>query len=165
VRADGETSGVKTVFLALLLAIGARAADIQVFFSPKGGCTDAIVKSLGRATNSVLVQAYSFTSAPIAKALVDAEQRGVNVRVVLDKSQRTGRYGSADFVQRAGILTYTRLATASGASAAARCMPGRIRPNTIAAPATGKSRWRRSRSSCARSCTSSTARRSRLPFA
>ena len=42
---------------------------IEVYFSPKGGCTEAVVKELGNAKTTVLVQAYSFTSAPIAKAL------------------------------------------------------------------------------------------------
>jgi len=45
--------------------------------------------NLGRANNSVLVKAYSFASAPIAKALVDARKRGVNVQVMLDKSNLT----------------------------------------------------------------------------
>lgn len=54
----------------------------------------------------VLVQAYSFTSAPIAKALVDAHKRGVDVRVILDKSQRTAKYSSADFIAHAGIPTF-----------------------------------------------------------
>jgi phosphatidylserine/phosphatidylglycerophosphate/cardiolipin synthase-like enzyme len=59
---------------------------IQVYFSPKGGCTEAVVKELNAAKTSVLVQAYSFTSAPIAKALLDAHKRGVKVEVILDKS-------------------------------------------------------------------------------
>ncbi len=49
---------------------------------------------------------YSFTSAPIAKALVDAHKRGVDIKVILDKSQRTQKYSSADFVQHAGIPTF-----------------------------------------------------------
>ena len=49
---------------------------------------------------------YSFTSAPIAKALVDAHKRGVNVAVVLDKSQRTAKYSSADFTAHASIPTF-----------------------------------------------------------
>ena len=40
---------------------------------------------------------------PIAKALVDAHTRGVKVQVILDKSQRTEKYSSADFVAHAGI--------------------------------------------------------------
>ena len=42
-----------------------------VHFSPKGGCTDAVVRAIGAARREVLVLAYSFTSNPIAQALVD----------------------------------------------------------------------------------------------
>jgi len=77
----------------------------EVRFSPKGGCTEAVVDALHAAKSTVLVQAYSFTSAPIAAALVDAHRRGVKVQVILDKSQRTEKYSSADFVAHAGIRT------------------------------------------------------------
>jgi phosphatidylserine/phosphatidylglycerophosphate/cardiolipin synthase-like enzyme len=97
---------MRSILLALFIAVSAFASDIQVYFSPNGGCTEAVVNNLNKATNTVLVQAYSFTSAPIAKALVDAEKRGVKVQVILDKSQRTEKYSSADFVQHAGIPTY-----------------------------------------------------------
>jgi phosphatidylserine/phosphatidylglycerophosphate/cardiolipin synthase-like enzyme len=40
---------------------------IEVFFSPKGGCTDAIIKEVKAAKSSVLVQAYWFTSASIVQ--------------------------------------------------------------------------------------------------
>ena len=95
------------VLLALLISLSvATATDIKVYFSPNGGCTEAIVDSLRTATNTILVQAYSFTSPPIAKALVDAHKRGVQVTVILDKSQRTERYSEADFFLRADIPTY-----------------------------------------------------------
>jgi len=98
---------LKRFILALLLSASvAMASDIKVYFSPKGGCTEAIVDSLRTATNTILVQAYSFTSAPIAKALVDAHKRGVNVTVILDKSQRTERYSEADFFLHADIPTF-----------------------------------------------------------
>lgn len=77
----------------------------QVFFSPRGGCTEAIVAELNRATNTVHVQAYSFTSEPIARALLDAHKRGVKVQVILDKAQRTDKYSEADFLAHAGIRT------------------------------------------------------------
>ena len=78
---------------------------IQVFFSPQGGATEAVVNALNHATNSVLVQAYSFTSAPIAQALVAAHRRGAPVHAILDKSQRTEKYSEADFLKNAGIPT------------------------------------------------------------
>ena len=77
--------------------------DVSVYFSPNGGCTDAVVKALDQAKDTVLVQAYSFTSAPIAKAVVDAHKRGVKIQVILDKSQRTEKYSSADFLAHAGV--------------------------------------------------------------
>jgi phosphatidylserine/phosphatidylglycerophosphate/cardiolipin synthase-like enzyme len=61
------------------------------------------VDALSGAKNSVLVQAYSFTSAPIAKALVDAHRRGVDVKVILDRSNRTAHYSAATFLAHAGI--------------------------------------------------------------
>jgi phosphatidylserine/phosphatidylglycerophosphate/cardiolipin synthase-like enzyme len=97
---------MRNIIFALLLAVSIHAADIQVFFSPKGGCTEAVVENLNKATNTVLVQAYSFTSAPIAKALVDAQKRGLKVQVILDKSQRKERYTEADFLLHAGVPTY-----------------------------------------------------------
>ena len=80
--------------------------DIHPYFSPNGGCTEAVVNALGSAQKSVLVQAYSFTSAPIAQALVVAKKRGVDVQVILDKSQRTDKYSSATFLSNAGIPTF-----------------------------------------------------------
>ena len=79
---------------------------ISVFFSPNGGCTEVIVDQLNEAKRQVLVQAYSFTSAPIAKALVDAHKRGVDVQVILDTSQRSERYTSATFLANEGVPTY-----------------------------------------------------------
>jgi phosphatidylserine/phosphatidylglycerophosphate/cardiolipin synthase-like enzyme len=78
---------------------------LAVYFSPNGGCTQAIIRELDKAKSSVLVQAYSFTSAPIAKALLSAHKRGVKVQVILDKSQRTEKYSSADFMANQGVPT------------------------------------------------------------
>ena len=87
-------------------AITADNVQTQVFFSPRGGCTEAVVSSISQAKTEILVQAYSFTSAPIAKALVDAHKRGVHVQIILDRSQRKERYSSADFTAHAGIPTF-----------------------------------------------------------
>ena len=65
-----------------------------------------VVKEINAAKTTILVQAYSFTSAPIAKALVDAHKQGVQIQVILDKSQRSEKYSSADFVLHAGIPTF-----------------------------------------------------------
>jgi phosphatidylserine/phosphatidylglycerophosphate/cardiolipin synthase-like enzyme len=80
-------------------------ARVSVCFSPNGECTDVVVRELNAAQKRVLVQAYSFTSAPIAKALTDAHRRGVKILAVLDKSNETARYSAATFLTNAGIPT------------------------------------------------------------
>ena len=78
-------------------------AQVSVYFSPGGEATDAVVRELASAKTQVLVQAYSFTSVPIAKALVDAHKRGVKLLVVLHKSNQTDKYSAATFLSNAGI--------------------------------------------------------------
>ena len=101
-----------TALLFLILSFIATAAsafqaDIaKVCFSPKGGCTENIVEQINAAKYEILVQAYSFTSAPIAKALLYAYKRGVSVQVILDKSQKSEKYTSGTFISNAGIPTF-----------------------------------------------------------
>ena len=81
-------------------------APVQVYFSPKSGCTEAIINELNKAKTEILVKAYSFTSAHIAKALLNAHKRGVKVEAILDKSQRKKSYTSATFLANSGVPTY-----------------------------------------------------------
>jgi len=78
---------MRLAFLApFLIALPANAADIRSCFTPGENCTAVITDQIGAAKREVLVQAYSFTSPEIVKALADAKRRGVDVRVILDKS-------------------------------------------------------------------------------
>ena len=77
---------------------------VEVYFSPHGGCTEAVVRELNAAKETVFVQAYSFTSKDIAIALDNAKARGVVVHVILDKSNiKPNTYSDADFVAHHGI--------------------------------------------------------------
>ncbi|MDD2539507.1 MAG: phospholipase D family protein [Desulfuromonadaceae bacterium] len=76
---------------------------VAVYFSPRGGATEAIISEISKAKHTIQLQAYSFTSAPIAKALLEAHKRGVHVEAMLDKSQKTAKYTSATFLVNAGI--------------------------------------------------------------
>ena len=80
-----------------------QPTDIEVLFSPRGGCTERIVQEIGQATTKIRVQAYSFTSAPIAKVILDAQKRGVDCEVILDKSQAKQTYSEATFFFNQGI--------------------------------------------------------------
>jgi phosphatidylserine/phosphatidylglycerophosphate/cardiolipin synthase-like enzyme len=78
---------------------------MTVCSTPGGNCTDQIITALHEAKRSVLVQVYSFTSAPIAKALLEAYKRRVRVEALLDKSHRNEKYSSADFLANQAVPT------------------------------------------------------------
>ena len=99
----------KIIFLCLFIFEFAIADDFvknasyDVCFTPHGNCTFQIVNAISQAKHQILVQAYSFTSAPIAKALVDAKNSGVDVKIILDKSQVTAKYSATTFFTNHGI--------------------------------------------------------------
>jgi phosphatidylserine/phosphatidylglycerophosphate/cardiolipin synthase-like enzyme len=66
--------------------------SVAAYYSPKGGCTDAVVAEIQRAHKEILVQAYSFTSKAIAQALIEAKGRGVHVEILLDRSNEQETY-------------------------------------------------------------------------
>ena len=107
-----EEKTMKRIALALLLlaalASGCQSKTgplppIEIYFSPKGGAADAVVRALDGAKETVFVQAYSFTNKAIAEALIHAHQRGVVIHAILDKSVVKDRYSEADFVANSGI--------------------------------------------------------------
>ena len=75
----------------------------EVYFSPHGGCTDAVVRTLDAAKSSVYLQAYSFTSKPIANAIVRDAMRGLTVKAILDHSQESERSSRLDDLLAAHI--------------------------------------------------------------
>lgn len=98
--------------MVLQPALPGAAADWEVYFSPKGGCTQAIVGEVGKAKSTLLVQAYSFTSSPIARAVTEAQARGVKVQVILDESGNVGKdqkplkYSAIKILIAAGVPTW-----------------------------------------------------------
>jgi phosphatidylserine/phosphatidylglycerophosphate/cardiolipin synthase-like enzyme len=91
--ATGFTGGLTLVFVFRWMAQRLFTPPaIQVHFSPKGGCTDTVVRELQQARREIKVLAYSFSSKPIAQALVDAHKRGVRVEVLLDRSNEQEEY-------------------------------------------------------------------------
>ena len=80
---------------------------ITVYFSPNGGCQAAVVAQIGAARHSLDMQAYTFTSSEIAQAVAEAHDRGVAVRVILDrKENETGKYSVGKYLTDHGIATY-----------------------------------------------------------
>jgi phosphatidylserine/phosphatidylglycerophosphate/cardiolipin synthase-like enzyme len=80
-----------------------RIMEIMVHFSPKGGCTEALIAELHKARHEILVQAYSFTSDKLTYALVEAKKRGVKVDVLLDRSNEVEKYSDMHILLEQGL--------------------------------------------------------------
>jgi phosphatidylserine/phosphatidylglycerophosphate/cardiolipin synthase-like enzyme len=100
--------------LFLILSIGALTTQANIFpgttsysvcFTPGQNCTQEVVDLINSAQKTLLIQAYGFTSAPILKAVVEAHNQGVDVRVILDKSQysKEGKYRSSTYLLNNGV--------------------------------------------------------------
>jgi phosphatidylserine/phosphatidylglycerophosphate/cardiolipin synthase-like enzyme len=102
--ATGFTGALTLVFLTRALHRRfATPLSAAVLFSPKGGCTDAVVAELKAARREVLVQAYSFSSKAISQALVDAKMRGLKVEILLDRSNEQEAYSDLPFLTEQGL--------------------------------------------------------------
>jgi phosphatidylserine/phosphatidylglycerophosphate/cardiolipin synthase-like enzyme len=90
----------------IVLALAFSSPDVppEVRFSPRGGCTELVVREVGSAKKSVHVLAYSFTSAPIGDALLAAHRRGVDVAVVLDAGERHAARCQGPRLGEAGVM-------------------------------------------------------------
>jgi len=91
------------IFWGLGNSVQLQASSLEVHFSPDGGCTQAICETLAAAKQTILFQAYSFTSRPIAKALAEAKGRGVRVTAIVDKENEGPGYNQVKTLVRAGI--------------------------------------------------------------
>jgi phosphatidylserine/phosphatidylglycerophosphate/cardiolipin synthase-like enzyme len=87
-------------------ALTLRDTPAEVYFSPRGGATEALVHRLDQAQHSIFVLADNFTSSPIARVLAEAAFRGVHVSVILDSSQRVAKGGKAFLLEGSGAHLY-----------------------------------------------------------
>ena len=89
--------------VVVALPAASSKASAEVFFSPGAETDKAIATLISGARSRVWLAGYYFTSATIARALAQAHARGVDVRVVLDRSQVTQKYSSATYFHNHGV--------------------------------------------------------------
>lgn len=88
------------------------ATKMEVLFPPKDKCFARIVSLIGKAKKTIHVQAYSFTSSVIANALIAAQQKGIVVRILVDKSQVNSPYSCISRLKGMEIRIDTKVAIA-----------------------------------------------------
>lgn len=79
----------------------------QECFVPDGyNCESMLVSAINNSKHQILVQAYGFTNKAIADALIAAEQRGVDVELIIDKSLISNSYYIMHPIEAAGIKVW-----------------------------------------------------------
>lgn len=96
------TLRVKLLILIAELMLSASGYARDVWFAPEEDCTAVIVREINKAARTVDVMAYNFTSQPIGDALIRAEARKVEVRIVLDRRATSQRNSQAQRCKAAG---------------------------------------------------------------
>lgn len=98
------------VILGVYTSVAANAstainpgASFDVGFSPNQGSLELVLKEINSAHKSIHVAAYSFTSKPIAEALLQASKRGVEVEVIADQKSNSGKYSATTYLANQGI--------------------------------------------------------------
>lgn len=79
-------------------------ARVEIAFTPGDDAAEMIIAAISAARRQVLVQAFSFTHDGIARALIDAHGRGVEVRLIADREQTENlERGLVPRLARAGV--------------------------------------------------------------
>ncbi|CEO17526.1 Phospholipase D precursor [Rickettsia monacensis] len=84
-------------------AIVMPSSKIDTCFTPPSGCSKVITAIIDKASTSIYVQAYGFTDVDIADSLIAAHKRGVQVKILLDKSNLYSKYSKLAKIKSAGI--------------------------------------------------------------
>jgi phosphatidylserine/phosphatidylglycerophosphate/cardiolipin synthase-like enzyme len=93
--------GLAVFFLISMTSLA--YAETQVYFSPNGGCQDAIVMELKKAHKSIDIAMFALTSREIAQALLEAKERHVKIKITLDNAQIKDQYSKGRFLINKGI--------------------------------------------------------------
>jgi len=79
------------VTVLVVLLAGAAYGEVQVFFSPQGGCAQALIRLARSAQMYLDAACCRFSLDTVADELIAPNQRGVKVRVILERLQGAQR--------------------------------------------------------------------------
>ncbi|MGQ9547184.1 MAG: phospholipase D-like domain-containing protein [Roseiflexus sp.] len=76
---------------------------IEVYFSPQDKALPFLLEQIEQSRNTLIFMAFSFTSAPIAEALIDAAARGVHIEGIIEKRNAGGTGSVFALLRNRGI--------------------------------------------------------------
>jgi phosphatidylserine/phosphatidylglycerophosphate/cardiolipin synthase-like enzyme len=97
------TTQFETTTVTQTVQTGAPSPLVEYCFSPGGDCASRIIYWIGRANSSIHVLIYSFTLDTVRVALVEAKNRNIDIKVVMDNTQAAGQGSEYQSLLSAGI--------------------------------------------------------------
>ncbi|MFH1234426.1 MAG: phospholipase D-like domain-containing protein [Candidatus Diapherotrites archaeon] len=74
-----------------------------LYACPQDACAERLVEFMGSASKSLHIMIYSLTKQEIADAIVAAKEKGLDVKVVMDKGQAAGAHSLDEFLIESGV--------------------------------------------------------------
>jgi DNA uptake protein ComE-like DNA-binding protein len=90
------------IILALILCLSSLAKT-EVYFSLYDDPETVIVENINKAEKFIDIAMYTFTDKEISQAVIESKERGVKVRIYLDRSQVEAKYSSSRLLVEKGI--------------------------------------------------------------
>jgi phosphatidylserine/phosphatidylglycerophosphate/cardiolipin synthase-like enzyme len=102
--ANTVTTTITKLYTTTIVSSDASTGVIQaVCFSRVEQCDSLLINLISQAKKSVYVAIYSFTRDGLARALIDAKNRGVEVKVVIEEDNAYGQGSDYQMLKDAGV--------------------------------------------------------------
>jgi phosphatidylserine/phosphatidylglycerophosphate/cardiolipin synthase-like enzyme len=89
------------------VASPSSGAEVAVCFSPEENCAAFADRAIGNAEREILVGAYGLTNGSgIVQSLIRAKQRGIDVRLIADKTTPCARDSAVEPLAAAGVAIW-----------------------------------------------------------
>lgn len=96
-------SAVMPILILFLIVVSPLYAEITTCFTPYEDCEAKFIDVIDSAQHDIKISCFGLTNEDVAKALVEAKNRGVIVLVCVDKMQSGSKHDKKNYLQSEGI--------------------------------------------------------------
>lgn len=94
------------IHILVCLTHFAVSAHSEAYFSPDDHPADKLIQLINNTKHKLHAAVYMLTDKEIAKALISAKTRGVDVKIIVDRASVDFEYGKGNFLKDSGIEVY-----------------------------------------------------------
>ena len=111
--------GILSICLVSLIVCRGRYEElpqIEVLFSPEQGeeILAELTEAIQGAEKRIYILIYSFTLDDLARVLIDKNEQGIDVRVIMDRGQASSKWAVTETLSQAGIPLLIRTGSKGG---------------------------------------------------